>query len=210
MLRNRETSGRHVYVIDMEREMPIASIVVPRVPGDEASSPAVEALVAEYTEARLRRAATESGRSESDFAIWVGEDVGGAFRVTVTAEPATLVRALTVFSTLVDAPRVDPAVLAEARHAVEERIRNTRVAPMQVPATVQGWLSQGRRVDPRIELWSTLGGVTAEAMEKWLARARTRPMFVIVSGASDQVAPASLEAIGELHVLKLPAGRPLR
>ena len=182
----------------------MASISIEAAPDSKAPRPsrATAAVLGRYLKDRIRGPLVSHASTESAFQIDVGSPSDGTLGpagllISITADAATMRRALEVVSEFVAAPKVDAAGIERAKAEVELDLRCQRTSIRDIPEVVFEWGDD--RTDPRMKTWAGLSAVTPEQMQSLLGSFVGRPITAAISGPIDEVGLDFLRTLGPVE-----------
>jgi hypothetical protein len=97
---------------------------------------------------------------------------------------------------------VEPGRFAEARAAIDEAYRGSRVNPRSAAFVVDDWRDQGYSSDPRPGWHAAVQGLTEDSIAALLADLGGRPAIITIVGDEASIDLDALAELGELERIR--------
>ncbi len=126
------------------------------------------------------------------------QDASGLFGYLSTQADKTPT-AVETFLGLLQKPEIQAPRLAEAKSALDQEYRATRIDPRWLTWSVLGWDELEERDDPRAWEWKQVEATDAQAVEAFAKGFASTPVIVAVVGDRDRVGLDALRKVGQIR-----------
>jgi predicted Zn-dependent peptidase len=206
--RYRPVPETKIYFLHRKQAKADVRITLPSAPRDPGETPRHEVLARyigggtgsiTFREIRTKRSLAYS------VSAWVdtgrpGDDLEYAGRMQ--NQPDKVAEAVPALLDTLRRAVVEPGRFAEARAAIDEAYRGSRVNPRSAAFVVDDWRDQGYSSDPRPGWHAAVQGLTEDSIAALLADLGGRPAIITIVGDEASIDLDALAELGELERIR--------